>query len=218
MIKVTPDQKTTLVLRHKDWEIVGVVSARVAISRLMEDKFMALDADARILPFEHWSNDEATYFPDTPCISSRDFVWPIPSIAIATSTFSIPEIEHRPPNKKLLIKLLGPVCQLCDKEFPYLDLTFEHIKPRYLGGEHVWDNVTLTCARCNGRKGNKFPYKRGDGRSLTAPKQPRYIPRMTEPQHWKPEWIPHIERNQFGKIVWKNFRKYQAALSKGLTI
>ncbi|MEZ4500513.1 MAG: HNH endonuclease [Thermomicrobiales bacterium] len=44
-------------------------------------------------------------------------------------------------------------CQYCGR--PSHDLTIDHIVPRSRGGQHVWENLTSACKRCNHRKGGK---------------------------------------------------------------
>ncbi len=47
-------------------------------------------------------------------------------------------------------------CQYCNIIFAAEQLTFDHIKPRSLGGRTTWTNVVTACRVCNFRKGNKL--------------------------------------------------------------
>lgn len=213
MKKVNYKSKTTLLLRHGDWEIIGVITAGLAMKKFIENNIIGLDANGLMLPFEHWKNGEAKPFPNSPYITSAKHIWMIPSIAITTSNYNIKELDKkRPkpskPNKDRLLDILGPVCQLCNKKHPKNHLTFEHIKPRCLGGTHHWNNVTLTCALCNNQKGDKYPYKTKNGKLLKSPPRPKHIPRMTNPKYWRPEWIPHIQKNQYGKMIINTIQKF----------
>ena len=51
-------------------------------------------------------------------------------------------------------------------------LTIEHIKPKSKGGDNDYFNLTLTCVKCNSRKGSIFPYYdyKGDVLKATPPK------------------------------------------------
>lgn len=42
-------------------------------------------------------------------------------------------------------------CQYCGKS--NVDLSLDHVFPRYLGGTHTWDNLVTCCKKCNGLKG-----------------------------------------------------------------
>lgn len=45
-------------------------------------------------------------------------------------------------------------CQYCGS---LEELTFDHVLPRRLGGQTVWENITTACAPCNMRKGGRLP-------------------------------------------------------------
>ena len=47
-------------------------------------------------------------------------------------------------------------CQYCNVIFPADQLTFDHIRPRSLGGRTTWTNVVTACRVCNFKKGNKL--------------------------------------------------------------
>jgi 5-methylcytosine-specific restriction endonuclease McrA len=85
---------------------------------------------------------------------------------IRTSSRSFPRpsvirlnlMVHRPrPVLKLsrreVFRRDGYICQYCGKHT--LDLTIDHVKPRHLGGPHLWTNVVAACAQCNHRKGGR---------------------------------------------------------------
>lgn len=213
MKKVSPKEKTTLLLRHGDWEIIGVITAGLAMTKFTDNNIMGLDAEGIIHPFENWKKGNIKPFPNSVYMSSSKHVWMIPSIAITTSSYNIKNLDKKrkkpsQPNKERLLDILGPVCQLCDKKYHRKFLTFEHIKPRCLGGLHHWNNVTLTCTFCNNQKGDKYPYKKKNGKILTSPPRPKYIPRMTNPKYWKPEWVSHIQKNQYGKMMMKTIKNF----------
>jgi 5-methylcytosine-specific restriction endonuclease McrA len=46
-------------------------------------------------------------------------------------------------------------CGFCGKKFHTEDLTIDHIIPKSKGGKMVWENVTLACIPCNGKKGDR---------------------------------------------------------------
>ena len=49
------------------------------------------------------------------------------------------------------------VCQYCGGAPGASELTFDHVIPKSLGGQTVWDNVVAACSECNLIKGNKLP-------------------------------------------------------------
>jgi len=40
-------------------------------------------------------------------------------------------------------------CQYCRLQFPYEDLTYDHVTPRSLGGKTGWLNISTACGPCN---------------------------------------------------------------------
>lgn len=80
-------------------------------------------------------------------------------------------------------------CQYCGKKT--LDLTIDHVTPRHMGGNHLWNNVVAACSSCNHRKGGRTIDEAGM-RLLKAPKEPpasvlyifgRHLPEFSE---WEP--------------------------------
>jgi 5-methylcytosine-specific restriction endonuclease McrA len=53
------------------------------------------------------------------------------------------------------------MCMYCGKKVSLSNFTFDHVMPRCLGGLSEWDNVVVSCMRCNSRKGGKTPDKAG---------------------------------------------------------
>lgn len=50
-------------------------------------------------------------------------------------------------------------CQYCGRQ--QSTLTVDHVIPRHLGGETIWDNVVTACPRCNHLKGGMTPEQSG---------------------------------------------------------
>ena len=46
-------------------------------------------------------------------------------------------------------------CQYCGRNVP--KLTIDHVRPKRLGGKHIWTNVVAACPQCNHRKGGRKP-------------------------------------------------------------
>ena len=62
-------------------------------------------------------------------------------------------------------------CQYCGSRKQ--NLTLDHVHPRHLGGEHVWENLVTCCSDCNHKKGGKKLELSGM-KLLSKPKVPRY--------------------------------------------
>jgi len=46
-------------------------------------------------------------------------------------------------------------CQYCGKKVTLNSFTFDHVTPQCRGGTTFWDNIVVSCLRCNGQKGRK---------------------------------------------------------------
>lgn len=57
------------------------------------------------------------------------------------------------------------VCQYCGRKSHELKpkefFTIDHVFPVSRGGEHIWENVLLSCVTCNNRKDDKTPKEAG---------------------------------------------------------
>jgi 5-methylcytosine-specific restriction endonuclease McrA len=85
-------------------------------------------------------------------------------------------------------------CQYCGKQVKML--TIDHVVPRRLGGEHVWENVVTACTACNCRKAGRTPAE-AKMKLLSQPVAPRDdgsipIPSHTLRQHT--EWGKYLPR------------------------
>lgn len=52
-------------------------------------------------------------------------------------------------------------CQYCHTHVPRDEYTYDHVKPRKLGGRTEWTNVVVCCFKCNQRKGARTPQQAG---------------------------------------------------------
>lgn len=83
-------------------------------------------------------------------------------------------------------------CQYCGKTSGML--TIDHVKPRHLGGEHVWTNLVTACSACNHRKGGRTP-EEIHMHLLHFPKEPPTSAIYIFGRHMKEyeEWQPYLE-------------------------
>jgi len=121
-------------------------------------------------------------------IHTAQKVFPKPSI------IRLQQMIHRP---RLKIKLTRKEvfrrdnfqCQYCGSSTS--DLTIDHIIPRHMGGEHIWNNVVTACSICNHRKGGRTLEKSGM-HLLRHPEEPPtsalYVfgHHLTENSEWEP--------------------------------
>jgi len=75
-------------------------------------------------------------------------------------------------------------CQYCGISHAPINLTFDHVKPKHMGGKTSWENVVASCRPCNTSKGG----------SLLKNISMKLIKEPIEPTRWK------LYRNGFGNL------------------
>ena len=88
-------------------------------------------------------------------------------------------------------------CQYCGKNFPVKELNMDHVVPRDRGGRTSWENVVISCIKCNSKKSNRSPKEAGM-RLLKEPKRPPRRPFMSS-LYGKPmeeTWTHFIQSKQ----------------------
>ncbi len=83
-------------------------------------------------------------------------------------------------------------CQYCGQHMPYL--TIDHVIPRRLGGQHIWENLVTACPSCNHRKGGRT-LEQAQMHLRRPPTEPPMSARYIFARHLKEnmEWLPFIE-------------------------
>lgn len=86
---------------------------------------------------------------------------PAPQVIVIKRPVKLPPRFYRPPSPSLrnLKRRDKNTCQYCGKtELASGEKwTRDHIFPRSRGGEHIWENLVLSCSTCNNRKGDLTP-------------------------------------------------------------
>jgi len=77
-----------------------------------------------------------------------------------------------PLTKRNILRRDHNTCQYCGSH--QSDMTTDHVVPKALGGDDVWDNLVCACPECNARKGNHTPAQ-ADMNLLRRPKKPHYF-------------------------------------------
>jgi 5-methylcytosine-specific restriction endonuclease McrA len=83
-------------------------------------------------------------------------------------------------------------CQYCGGRFKADGLTFDHVRPRSLGGITEWRNVVSACDPCNLRKANRV-----DMRPLRMPSEPTShelisAKRAFPPNYLHESWLDYL--------------------------
>ncbi len=137
---------------------VSIVSTRRAIALVSTKRAIALE------------NYEEQF-------SGVNFVMPIPSVIKCIDSDYVPKhfTNVLPFTRKNVYLRDAGCCMYCGKKVTLSNFTFDHVIPRQDGGKTWWDNIVVSCIRCNGQKGCKHVknYKRD---LIRKP----YVPRLSK--------------------------------------
>jgi 5-methylcytosine-specific restriction endonuclease McrA len=94
--------------------------------------------------------------------------------------------------KREILRRDDYTCQYCGQKFSFL--TIDHVIPRHMGGQHVWNNLVTACPSCNHRKGGRT-IDQAQMRLLRLPSEPPMNAHYIFARHLKDntEWLPYID-------------------------
>lgn len=165
---MTTNQKS-LVL-NATYEPLGVVSAMRAVVLIIREKAMMVERDGGVL-------------------RSEFLEMPIPAVVRLNYFVKVPFRARATLSRRAVFIRDGHKCQYCGAAAENID----HVTPRSMGGQHIWENVVACCKRCNARKEDRLP---GDA-GLELRQRPS-VPKgslsiLTAVGHMHPTWEPYLE-------------------------
>jgi 5-methylcytosine-specific restriction endonuclease McrA len=92
-------------------------------------------------------------------------------------------------NKQSVFARDNGTCQYCGKVLSYNEFTRDHVIPVAQGGKTTWDNIVVSCKRCNNLKGNNTP-KQAGMRLIKEPRFPSSYEIMKKKSAMKNQIIP----------------------------
>jgi len=124
-------------------------------------------------------------------IRTVSFSYPRPSIIRLDKMVRRPR-PHVRLTKREILRRDDYACQYCGARVPYP--TIDHVIPRHLGGQHVWENLVTACPACNHRKGGRT-LEQAHMRLLNLPFEPPTSASYLFGRHLKEnqEWLPFVE-------------------------
>lgn len=157
---------------NQNYEPLNVCRARRAVVMLWGGKAEVLENNSDIM--------------HSPSVSIR-----IPSVIRLVYMIKRPRMQRRLSRREVFIRD-NYTCQYCGQETR--DLTIDHVVPRFLGGEHTWENLASACKSCNQRKAGRPPDKAGmklRRKPFAPPPGPHYLMYQLPMNH--PEWQKYVE-------------------------
>ena len=190
----------TLVL-NRLWQAVNVVGVERAFSLLALEHAQVIyaeDGSFRLFDGAGWfafSKDLETA-PGSRVIRTVSQQVVVPTVLILRG-YDRMLMQEMKFNRQNLLERDDFRCQYCGKNFPVKDLNMDHVVPRDRGGGTSWENVVISCIKCNSKKSNRSPKEAGM-RLLKEPKRPPRRPFMSS-LYGKPmeeTWTHFIQSKQ----------------------
>ena len=85
-------------------------------------------------------------------------------------------------------------CQYCGKTVGMADFTYDHVVPKSQGGKTRWENIVVSCIRCNHHKADRTP-EQAKMKLIRKPVRP------SEP----PGSFPHLKWDEHMPESWKDY-------------
>ena len=171
----------TLVL-NRLWQAVNVVGVERAFSLLALEHAQVIyaeDGSFRVFDGAGWfafSKDLETA-PGSRVIRTVSQQVVVPTVLILRG-YDRMLMQEMKFNRQNLLERDDFRCQYCGKNFPVKELNMDHVVPRDRGGGTTWENVVISCIKCNSKKSNRSPKEAGM-RLLKEPKRPPRRPFMS---------------------------------------
>jgi len=200
-------RENVLVL-NSHWKPVSTTTVARALNKLINRRFKVVGEDYQLYDLEEyiesWSDAiklAKAQENERKSFSHPDFRIPVPEVVIATEYdgFHSNLYTVKFSRKNVFLRDKN-TCQYCGKVFPKERLNIDHVTPSSQGGLTVWENVVLSCIRCNTKKANRTP-RQANMVLLKTPRKPsaleiglKIIPIGKIPKSWE-EFL--------GKMYWE---------------
>lgn len=170
---------------NNSWQPIHLTTVREAFCDVMSDKAKFIDPDTFIL----YKIDEWICLPKVSVISDKkgneslvtyktirtpNKEIRLPEVIILDNYDDVPDFELRLTAKNIALRD-GFKCQYCNCRLNSEKITLDHIIPQSKGGKNSWENLVLSCFKCNTKKANRTPEQAGM-KLLSVPKKPKWFP------------------------------------------
>jgi 5-methylcytosine-specific restriction endonuclease McrA len=130
-------------------------------------------------------------------VNGRGYIHTINQVVPRPSIIRLQHMVNRPRlrvklNRREIFRRDNFTCQYCGRQGG--NLTIDHVYPRHLGGQHLWNNVVTACAACNHRKGGRT-LKESGMQLARLPREPRASAEYVFGRHLSDydDWLPFLQ-------------------------
>jgi len=166
---------------NKHYMAIRIVGARRAFSLLFRDLAEVVSFEQgrySNYDFESWcevSQFKRRFEPDGhDWITTVNFYVAVPRIIRLLFYDRLPRNEVK-FNRRNIFARDKNRCQYCGKRYPTSELSLDHVIPRTMGGQSVWENIVCACTQCNVKKGGRTPHEAAMT-LVRKPSRPRHNP------------------------------------------
>ncbi|MEM7263937.1 MAG: HNH endonuclease [Planctomycetota bacterium] len=157
--------RAVLVL-NQGWQPIDTTTVRNAVSLVYRNHARVIDPESyATFDFSSW-RDAASYARRETAGAEADGVrgvgwrWPRPEVIVLSSFDRLPK-RRRGVTRRNLFARDRNQCQYCGRNGSRATLNLDHVVPRSRGGDASWENLVVSCVRCNQRKANRTPQEAG---------------------------------------------------------
>jgi len=171
MKAVRPSEKVCLLL-DETFMPFRVITARSAFYHLFKRHGNGITVEKQFFTWDDILNKTVLISDAQPVMRSASDVWVIPTVFKLNNHF-FTKLRKLKAKKKISLRDLYDhyhgICQYCGNKKRYGQFSRDHVYPKSKGGSDEGFNLILSCIRCNGEKGDQFPYRNHKG-EIVKPK------------------------------------------------
>ena len=150
----------TLVL-NRLWQAVNVVGVERAFSLLALEHAQVIyaeDGSFRVFDGAGWFefSKDLEAGPGSRVIRTVNQQVVVPTVLLLRG-YDRMLMQEMKFNRQNLLERDDYRCQYCGKNLPAKELNMDHVVPRDRGGGTTWENVVISCIKCNSKKSNRSP-------------------------------------------------------------
>jgi 5-methylcytosine-specific restriction endonuclease McrA len=160
-----------VVVFNRSWFPIHLTTVRRALCLACNDHAKIVGRDFQSYDFDNWREFSA-YIETNRRVSTPSCVIAGPEAIMLTNYSKMPPRKVKFSRRNIYLRD-DYTCQYCGRVPPRDELTIDHVIPRSKGGRSTWDNVVLSCYRCNLDKASKTLEEAGL-RLLKKPVKPKW--------------------------------------------
>jgi 5-methylcytosine-specific restriction endonuclease McrA len=165
--------KANVLVLNQSWNPVNITNVEDAIGLIFKGKAkIIVHKDLQdifgknaaykyeALTYEQWINRSEILSEEYDFIRSPKHRHLKPTVILLDKYKGFPNYRIKLSRKAVYNRDNGQ-CQYCSAAVPYHLFQVEHIIPKSKGGKYTWNNICVSCGKCNGKKRDRTPAEAG---------------------------------------------------------